>query len=299
MSYFLIGRRPYAVATPAAPVPVAGSELLTNGGMELDDASWGNDGTVVTNERSADFALTGTYSRKIVGDANDEGLKQVRAAVSGWHIYMANIRPTATMSQCRLMVYAGGYIQSVYASIAANVWTPLVFSGVWAVLTEVYVSSRLLNQPWYVDDVSLKALTLSSLISAKLYAHADIDISAAVTRTAGTQAGIAGRVDDPANPANFLIAYLDGAGNVKVDKCVAGTYTNVISGAVTYGASKLLRLRCSGTSVSVFYDGTQVGTTQTVSDAGIVNNLYHGLFSTYASNSFASYTASSWVAVTP
>lgn len=37
--------------------------------------------------------------------------------------------------------------------------------------------------------------------------------------------------------------------------------------------------------------GTQVGTTQTVSDAGITGNKNHGKFSTYASNALADYVA--------
>ena len=48
---------------------------------------------------------------------------------------------------------------------------------------------------------------------------------------------------------------------------------------------------CDGNNVSAYYNGTQVGTTQTVSDAGIVSNTRHGLFSTYAANTFAGYTA--------
>ena len=144
---------------------------------------------------------------------------------------------------------------------------------------------------FYVDDASLKPITLSSLFSTRPYASANCDLSAAVTRTAGTQAGFVARLDSATSPANFIIAYLDGAGNVKVDKCVGGTYTNVISGAVTYGAAKILRLVCSGNNVSAYYDGTQVGSTVTVSDAGIVSNTRHGLFSTYAANSFAGYVA--------
>lgn len=78
---------------------------------------------------------------------------------------------------------------------------------------------------------------------------------------------------------------------MKVDKCVAGTYTNVISGAVTYADGRILRLVCNGNNVSVYYNGTQVGTTHTVADAGIVSNKNHGLFSTYAANTFTGYVA--------
>ncbi len=101
------------------------------------------------------------------------------------------------------------------------------------------------------------------------------------------------RVDDPANPQNFIISYLDGAGNLKTDKCVGGTYTAIagLTGAITYVAGQRPRIVCSGNNVSAYYNGTQVGTTQTVSDAGIVSNKNHGLFSTYAANTFTGYTA--------
>ena len=60
---------------------------------------------------------------------------------------------------------------------------------------------------------------------------------------------------------------------------------------MTYAAGRVLRLVCSGNSVSVYYDGAQVGSTVTVSDAGIVSNVNHGKFSTYAANTFADYVA--------
>lgn len=63
------------------------------------------------------------------------------------------------------------------------------------------------------------------------------------------------------------------------------------SGAITYAAGRVLRLVCSGNDVSVYYNGAQVGSTVTVADAGIVSNVNHGKFSTYASNVLANYVA--------
>ncbi len=97
------------------------------------------------------------------------------------------------------------------------------------------------------------------------------------------------RVDNPANPQNFIIAYETGAGRVKVDKCVGGTYTNVIDETITYVAGQSMRAVCSGNNVSAYYNEVQVGSTVTVSDAGIVSNTNHGKFSTYASNTLANY----------
>lgn len=144
-----------------------------------------------------------------------------------------------------------------------------------------------------VDDISYKPLTLSELFASLQVSTADMLADVNVTgptATAGIQAGLVLNLDSAATPANFVIAYLDGKGNCLLDKCVAGVYTNVISAAVTYSAGATLRVIKSGTSYSLFYNGAAVGTTSTISDAGIVDNTLHGLFSTSASNSSDNFT---------
>lgn len=100
-------------------------------------------------------------------------------------------------------------------------------------------------------------------------------------------------LDSTSSPANFLIAYHDGT-NVKLDKNVGGTYTNLISAAATYSAGATLRVityTSSGSlKVRVYYNNALVGSEQTVSDAGIISNTKHGLFSTYSGNSFDNFT---------
>jgi len=118
-----------------------------------------------------------------------------------------------------------------------------------------------------------------------------VHVGVEVVRTAGIQAGVVVCLDSAVTPANFLIAYLDGAGNMVVDKCVAGTYTNLISAAVTYSAGKEIKLVKDGTTVRAFYNDLAVGTVQTVSDAGIISNTKHGLFSTFVSNTFDNFSA--------
>ena len=60
-----------------------GSELLTNGDMELDDSSWTSVVSPVTNERSTEQVHGGTYSRKLVGDSSYDGMYQAITAVAG------------------------------------------------------------------------------------------------------------------------------------------------------------------------------------------------------------------------
>lgn len=144
-----------------------------------------------------------------------------------------------------------------------------------------------------VDNVSGKALTTSSLFYTINTAYSAVKVKATPTLTASTQAGVVVCLDSAASPANFLIAYHNGT-NVRLDKCVGGTYTNLINASATYvaGAEIELITTTSGGNllVDVNYNGAAVGTQQTVSDAGIVSNTIHGLFSTYSGNQFDSFT---------
>ncbi len=258
---------------PPDPVPVAGAELLTNGGFDSDTA-W--------TKTPAVWSIS-------------DGVASAAGGDSGTIIQPSGITQTWMLVAWTLARTTGNFRAYIISEAIAGVIRSA--SGTY---TEVTRSGNDLRIGFYatsaasvgsIDNCSYKALSLSSLLSTRTYSSADCDLSAAITRTAGTQAGLVARLDSSTSPANFIIAYLDGASNVKVDKCVGGTYTNIISGAVTYGATKRLRLVCSGTSVSAYYDGTQVGSTVTVSDAGIVSNVRHGKFSTYASNAFAGYVA--------
>jgi len=86
-----------------------------------------------------------------------------------------------------------------------------------------------------------------------------------------------------------LIAYLNGV-NFRLEKCVAGVYTSLISVAnaavtnaiirvITYHSGASLKVRC-------YVNNVFLGAEITVSDAGIIGNTIHGCFSTYSGNTF-------------
>lgn len=136
-----------------------------------------------------------------------------------------------------------------------------------------------------LDDMSVKALTLAELIASRQFKVSNVTVSIKYTASAyEVWGGLVICLDSAASPANFILAsccrVADGTFFVSLVKCVAGTYTSLTSGAPAYSAGKVLQVVKSGTSVSVYWNGTQVGTTQTVSDAGITNNTIHGIFST-------------------
>jgi len=131
-----------------------------------------------------------------------------------------------------------------------------------------------------VDNFSAKPLTLSELFASVQTGTQDIHARVAVTLDGallGKQAGLVLNLDSASSPANFILAYLDGRGNAVLDECVAGTWTNKITAAITYSAGALLYIIRRGTSAWLFYNNAQVGTVQTMTAN---TNYQHGLFCT-------------------
>lgn len=142
-----------------------------------------------------------------------------------------------------------------------------------------------------IDNLTVKAITFPDTFCVRNFPVADIDISIPLSQSKiGVDNGIVARLDSTSNPKYFIIAYYSGK-SIMLDKCVNGTYTNLIAQTTTYGAGQILRLDVSGTDVAVYYNGSQISTTKTVSDAGIVNNTIHGMFATAPEGSLASFTA--------
>jgi hypothetical protein len=134
----------------------------------------------------------------------------------------------------------------------------------------------------------VKRITLLSTIATVSTAASDVDVSVNVTQDKQCPAGL---VISYADTANMVVAY--GAVNsstnynVRLEKCVAGTWTTVANGNATNVANKTLRVTKVGTSYSLYYNGSQISTTQTI--AGLSSNTKQGIFSTYSGNSFGTF----------
>ena len=144
-----------------------------------------------------------------------------------------------------------------------------------------------------LDNATLKQITASSLFATVNARLANVNLIAPqiTSKQDGTESGIVLRLDSPINPQNFVVARLaSGANKVLISKCVGGVYTLLSNIAATYGTAKYFSAKINGSSISIYYGTTDFGTliaTVTVSDASIVNNTRHGLFSTYSCNQFA------------
>lgn len=139
-----------------------------------------------------------------------------------------------------------------------------------------------------IDDVAFRPLALASLSTTVVGVAGQTVTAKPYAITSGTQAGVVSHLDSAVSPANFIIAYHDGTG-VTLDKCVGGTWSNVIPRVtVAFASDAVIEIRRpSGNTFQLWYGGTQRGTDQTISDAGIISNTRYGLFSTYSANTFS------------
>ena len=106
-------------------------------------------------------------------------------------------------------------------------------------------------------------------ISVANLSCADVYAGVAMTRALLTNVGLALNFDSASSPANGLLIYSDGAGNIKVDKIVAGSQTNVSTTAFTYSAGARLVCTMNAGALRVYYNDTLI-TTATIVDAGIL-----------------------------
>ncbi len=272
--------------------PTQGSEIWTDGGLEIWTNSttltnWSNAlaGTSSVNQETTTIH-GGSNAARLDVDASNSGAgiyQTIAGTIGKWYMESGWIRSSASGKTARLGM-SGGAITG-----------PIVDPG--TTYTQYFQSNRATSgfpspradrvsaasASIYLDDLSVKALTLSTLFRSVDAGSADILAETAITRTAGTQSGLVLNLDSASSPSNFIIVYEDGNGNINVDEAVAGVYTNKASTAVTYSAGAVLRAVRYGTSLDVYYNNAKVGSTLTMAAN---TNTKHGLFSTYSGNTF-------------
>jgi len=279
---------------------ISPTELLTDGGLENWDSetaltSWTETlaGTSTLN-REGTVIDSGTYALRIDVDASNSlsYIRQTITAVNKWVFVDFKLRTT------------GGYGNVSLATSATQ--SPAFAPG--ATYTEYKTSLRsaatgnalrllrynAASKSIYFDTVSAKTLTESELIlSRPVCPTSDYVLSVNVaTLESGTHAGIVFALDNPANPLNYYIATFCGSdfSGVSLAKVVNGVYTPVISDTnplptTVFTANDKITIAKSGANLRIYKNDSLVSVTQTI-DAGLVNNLYAGLFSTYSGNQF-------------
>lgn len=260
-------------------------EQLTNGNFEGSFAGGLASGWTIFSSATPTQETTtvhgGLNSQKLVASAINQGMRQIYAYVTGtWYLFSPWV-----------YVESGGAVRvatsnlTLKSTTTTGAWQNLLYLNRYGIFTGVdnYFATNAGAATFFVDDATLRALTLNTLFNVRVGATA----SCRPTITAGTQAGVVAKLNSISAPTDFIIAYHDGT-SAKMDKCVAGTYTPLISTSATYAAGALIELRNpSGNIWQLWYNGVQVSTDQTISDASIISNTLAGGFSTYSGNTLA------------
>lgn len=250
---------------PPVPVPQLGPELIVNGGFDAD-ANWSKGGGWTIGGGVATYAPAGGA---LLGQAGV-------LVAGGW--YSAQFSVAAYASNSIAVAFGNATMVGVYRS-GLGIYQDTGRSGGTALNFYPAPAASL-----SIDNVSVRQITLSSMFSASAYGTHRVT-RARVTVALGCRAGVVCNMDSATNPQNFVIASHNGQ-TARLTKCVAGTYTELISQSVAYVAGAFVEVRrLAGTDTwQLFYNGAQVGNNQTISDAGIVGNTLHGYFNTYSGN---------------
>jgi len=298
-----LGAKPSPLYSAAVGVitPTLGAELLTNGNMETGDPPTGwTAQSGATLSAVADDQSDGAQSLKTLrGTTNDSARQNVTAVVGAWYRGYGYVKATGGTSSGALLLYSvsGLSALSVYSTAQAWIAVECVALAPATTLSAYTKTGAVANDEVRFDNLSVKPLTLASCFAGAVDLHRkDALVDTTPTVVAGTQSGHAIWMDDASNPANFLLAYHDGT-NVRLEKCIAGVYTSLISAAAAYSAAATLRIVAvpiaGGTnySVALYYNNVQIGTTQTVDNAAAAYGTNAAGFSTSGSNNPGTLTA--------
>lgn len=176
-------------------------------------------------------------------------------------------------------------------TVTSTTKVPLAFTFIAGSTTGCYIQTYGMDagEIIWLDDIVIKPIAVAAPFNAPLFATPNVKIRCVPVYAAGYQVGLAGCLDDKDNPLNFLRAFFDGLGNLRLDKILAGVPSNLINVATSYSAGTVLELDCwladaNTMYLRVYYGTTAIGTVQTLTRAGgdgaIIDGLRHGMFAT-------------------
>lgn len=269
-----------------AITPTLGAELCTNPGLEGVyiaglAPNWLKSGSPTISE-SAD-AHGGSSAQQFTAAASGNNIQQaVTVANKAWHLLTCWGKRTAgSNSDAAIGInngatdYAGLPYQSAsyaQAALSFRSWATTVYPRPVRSILSAFDTV-------IVDDVSLKALTFASCITfLGKRGQKNGTYICHPTITGQTCTGI---IIEYLDANNFVIAYQT-RGRAFLEVCSGGVWTTKIDLSLTYAAAAELRVIVNGTSHSLYYNGLQVGTTQTIDNIGMGLDVYG--FNTYSGN---------------
>ncbi len=274
--------------------PATGSEILQNAGFEGTYTggiapNWSAYQTPTTTTQETSTIHSGSSAQRFTGNSVEDGITQSVSLTTAGNWYTTSIWFYGITGTFGFEVFETSSLAVFASTVSAtkNAWTKLTLTFRRANTggnTHRFVGYNAAGES-IIDDASIKQLTFSSLLSLHTSSTADVFSGIDITVVSGTQVGLALNWDSSSNPQNGVLVYFDGT-NCKIDKCVAGMWTNVLSSAAT--VSRLIVGKIAS-SYRVYTPTALIGSV-TIADAGIINNTLHGTFNTYEGNTVDNYT---------
>lgn len=280
------------VSGAATNTPSVGSELLTDGGFEnwssaTNLTSWTESiaGTSTINQEST-IVDSGTYSARFDIDSSSSGcsIRQTVAVAVGDFERVA-VRVRASDDTAIIRIQSGASTTTGGTLTPGTSWTDALVTLAPSVTNQQLFLSRGIapNASLYFDNASAKIMVPASLMTFRdQLVTGPITVRAGWNIPDGQHAGVVVCANSTSDPTSYVRARFDRiTETVKMSKVVSGTVTELISSSATYFAGAHVEIRrTASTTFQLWYGDVQVGSDQTISDAGIVDNGYHGLWCT-------------------
>ena len=277
--------------------PTTGLEKLTDGGLEANYTAG-----------KCDTLTIKTGSPTLVESADaDTGVKAQRfTAAAQWDdVKFANFTPVANTwyrlsMRAKRTAGSSGKTHTGFTQLISGGITKAITSATFQTIRFSFLSpsTNAINvygaqergtsgfDTVIVDTFSLKPITFSSLLASPAISTADTcgEIQIFMPNEAGFHAGVAINIDNIANPQNYiLLIYGQDAATVKIYEVKAGVYTQKLTGAVSFAANAqsgcVLSWVKTGTTVAIYMNGVQVGSTVTGLDATVAAGTNAAMFS--------------------
>lgn len=279
----------------ALNTPTLGSELITNPGFEGTyvagvSPNWTKSGSGTATEENA-VIHGGAAAQKLVTAAGFEGMNSAALTITlgAWYQFYAWMQGSGGNGS---IVFGNSRLNASVAKALTGAFVQHLATsrGLTAGTDNMRPRANTSGSTIYLDDASFKTISLPSLFLTRDVQQANVIAQVIITvAPSGVQAGHVLNIDSVASPLNFVLAYLDTT-NAYLVKCVGGTYTQVISGAITFGSTKNLKVIKTGNDYSLYYgtpgSETQIGATTAIAN---MTGTIHGLFSTNSVPRFDTY----------
>lgn len=275
-------------AGKAINTPTEGAELLTNGNMETGDpvSNWtptqaGSSIASVADERTGG---AGSKAGEVTSGAAFGSVRQQMTVAKGKFLVHSGWFKKGTSTSGQITLGGVGFSSLPAPTDAA--WTNYIFNSYVNTANPFNGIGCTTNAATSrYDDISAKEIsgvfagmqTTSALQTVKATTTLTLPYSRAV--------GVFMCGNHATAPTSLVLAtiafYTPTFVMCKLWKIVNTTLTELASANIAHVAGAQLEIRrTAATTFQLWYNGTQRGTDQTISDAEIVSNTYAGIFST-------------------